>query len=519
MSNNLALQQLTTGQTNKEGGVNTATGQLDAAITEITNIDLTSGNATPNAAAVRGAFKFVAQNATTPGRQVTFAAVKRGLVVLEADTSCTQSVAFKVGTSTITVGPGTVQLAYMDGTTNGLRTAFTAITSLSTLSDVTVTSVADKQELRYDAGSGRWVNVDRSTVVIKTADYTLAMTEYNGVVQMNKATAINLTVPPNGTVAFPIGTEIEVHSIGAGATTIVAGAGVSINTVSGLTSASTNQRGLLRKVGSNLWHFDWLGAGGAGGSLAGLSDVAISSPTNNQVLTYDTATSKWKNAAAGSSVRMREVSYRPPKTADFATSVDLNSPGTPTWTDGNDVNKPTVYGLPSGYFNNGTDRHSNRLKSAPSGKTVKIRMKLRGPLWNFGGGGICMRNSATGRYTWWGLNYNGGLFHTLISWAAGTFNASHFTLTLNQTPSYDCEWFMVDWSDNTNIKCYISHDGENWNFLTQVTLAAFQTAIDQVGFAIFVNGQTFNWNVNAKGPQLQLYYYSDSNINSADTSL
>lgn len=43
------------------------------------------------------------------------------------------------------------------------------------------------------------------------------------------------------------------------------------------------------------------GGGGGGGALATLSDVVISSPSNGQALTYDTATSKWKNAtvAAG----------------------------------------------------------------------------------------------------------------------------------------------------------------------------------------------------------------------------
>jgi hypothetical protein len=41
--------------------------------------------------------------------------------------------------------------------------------------------------------------------------------------------------------------------------------------------------------------------GGSGGSstLAGLSDVSLSSPTNGQVLTYDSGSSKWKNQAGG----------------------------------------------------------------------------------------------------------------------------------------------------------------------------------------------------------------------------
>ena len=39
------------------------------------------------------------------------------------------------------------------------------------------------------------------------------------------------------------------------------------------------------------------GSGSGGGSISGSSDVAISGLANAQVLTYDTASSKWKNAA------------------------------------------------------------------------------------------------------------------------------------------------------------------------------------------------------------------------------
>lgn len=41
------------------------------------------------------------------------------------------------------------------------------------------------------------------------------------------------------------------------------------------------------------------GGGGGASSLPGLSDVALSSPTNNQVLTYDSGTLKWINATSG----------------------------------------------------------------------------------------------------------------------------------------------------------------------------------------------------------------------------
>jgi hypothetical protein len=48
----------------------------------------------------------------------------------------------------------------------------------------------------------------------------------------------------------------------------------------------------------------WQTPGGGSGTLAGDSDVAISSPSNNQVLTYDGTSSKWTNQTPGSGVSL-----------------------------------------------------------------------------------------------------------------------------------------------------------------------------------------------------------------------
>ena len=49
------------------------------------------------------------------------------------------------------------------------------------------------------------------------------------------------------------------------------------------------------------------GSSGGSGSLSGSSDVALSNPVNQEVLAYDAASSKWKNAAgaAGAQVVVR----------------------------------------------------------------------------------------------------------------------------------------------------------------------------------------------------------------------
>jgi len=57
----------------------------------------------------------------------------------------------------------------------------------------------------------------------QTADYTPVLNDqYQALIQMNKATAINFTIPTNASVAYAVGTALTVLNIGAGALTIKA---------------------------------------------------------------------------------------------------------------------------------------------------------------------------------------------------------------------------------------------------------------------------------------------------------
>ena len=57
----------------------------------------------------------------------------------------------------------------------------------------------------------------------QTAEYTpVSADQYQMLVLMNKATAVNFTIPTNASVAFPVGTAITVLNIGAGTCTLKA---------------------------------------------------------------------------------------------------------------------------------------------------------------------------------------------------------------------------------------------------------------------------------------------------------
>lgn len=79
-----------------------------------------------------------------------------------------------------------------------------------------------------DANSKVTASETSAYINSQSDSYTLVLTDAGKLIKMTKATASNLTVPPNSSVAFPTGTEIEILEYGAGQVTIVAGSGVTL---------------------------------------------------------------------------------------------------------------------------------------------------------------------------------------------------------------------------------------------------------------------------------------------------
>lgn len=84
--------------------------------------------------------------------------------------------------------------------------------------------------------------------------YILALTDANKLVTITKADATTVTVPPNSSVAFPVGTMIMVAQLGAGQVTITAGAGVTINSYdSALALTGQYAAASLIKLATDTW--------------------------------------------------------------------------------------------------------------------------------------------------------------------------------------------------------------------------------------------------------------------------
>lgn len=58
--------------------------------------------------------------------------------------------------------------------------------------------------------------------------YTAVIGDDGKLITANNASAIALTIPPNSSVAFGIGTQVNIMQLGAGQVTITAGAGVTL---------------------------------------------------------------------------------------------------------------------------------------------------------------------------------------------------------------------------------------------------------------------------------------------------
>lgn len=93
------------------------------------------------------------------------------------------------------------------------------ISALETDVSTNTTDITNINELQQNAQTG--------------TTYTLALADAGKLVEMNNASANTLTVPPNSSVAFPVGSQILVLQTGAGQTTLAAGAGVTVNSKDG----------------------------------------------------------------------------------------------------------------------------------------------------------------------------------------------------------------------------------------------------------------------------------------------
>ena len=97
--------------------------------------------------------------------------------------------------------------------------------------------------------AGRSINAQTGT------SYTFVIGDRLKVVTLNNSSAITLTVPPNSSVAFAVGTSIDIIQLGSGQVTVAGGSGVTVNSTPTLKLRAQYSVGSCLKIATDTWIF------------------------------------------------------------------------------------------------------------------------------------------------------------------------------------------------------------------------------------------------------------------------
>ena len=137
-------------------------------------------------------------------------------------------------------------------------------TSLITRNGKNIVTKVDDCFTMVSLGSGNWLMTDYSTSDARIlagpintqtgTTYTFALTDIGATVTLNNASSITATVPLNSSVAFPIGTQIDIIQLGAGKVTFSPAGGVTISSLNSVYSlAGQYSGGVLKKISTDTW--------------------------------------------------------------------------------------------------------------------------------------------------------------------------------------------------------------------------------------------------------------------------
>ena len=184
---------------------------------------------------------------SAPTGTITSTMLANGTIV-DADINSSAAIALsKLATSTA----GNI-IVY---NSSGVPTSVTETGDI-TISDTGVTAIASGVIVNANISATAAIDLGKLADVstnAQTASYTLVLADKNKVVEMGVGSANNLTVPLNSSVAYPVGSQINILQTGAGQTTIVATGGVTINATPGLKMRAQWSYATLIKRATNTW--------------------------------------------------------------------------------------------------------------------------------------------------------------------------------------------------------------------------------------------------------------------------
>ena len=119
---------------------------------------------------------------------------------------------------------------------------------MATRQDFTAGQILTAAELDAVATAMIAINAQTGTT------YTTVLADDGKLITCDNGSAIALTIPPNSSVAYGIGTQINIMQLGAGQVTITAGAGVTLRSAgSKLKTSAQYAVATCAKIASDTW--------------------------------------------------------------------------------------------------------------------------------------------------------------------------------------------------------------------------------------------------------------------------
>jgi hypothetical protein len=151
---------------------------------------------------------------------------------LLADSSATNGVAWKQIPAAGIASDAVTTAKILNANVTAAKLASDSVETAKILdSNVTTAKIADSavtQAKMADRAVGS-AELDNLTLNAVTDTYTLVLGDAHKLVTLSKSTGFTVTVPPNSSVAFDIGDQVNLMQIGSGQVTVAAGSGVTLN--------------------------------------------------------------------------------------------------------------------------------------------------------------------------------------------------------------------------------------------------------------------------------------------------
>jgi hypothetical protein len=146
------------------------------------------------------------------------------------------------------------EIGYLDGVTSAIQTQLNSKAPTDSPTFTNTVTVSASGIVFTDGTQTKQGVPSITTITPRTASYTLAnLDERDTIIEISNAAATTLTIPLNNTVAYPIGTTIDIIQTGTGQVTIANAVGVTLNSTPGPKLRTRWSSATLLKRGTDTW--------------------------------------------------------------------------------------------------------------------------------------------------------------------------------------------------------------------------------------------------------------------------